>query len=333
MNYKKLQGTDLTLSSLCLGTVNFGEKLTKEQSFELLDMFVRQGGNFIDTANVYCRWVPGLYNCGEKIIGEWLKSRGAYRNVVVATKGAHYSMEDPYRTSRVNETEIRKDLEDSLRTLGLEQIDFYWLHRDDPARPVEEIMDIMEKLKSEGKIRYYGLSNYRTDRLKQAHDYLKKQGLNGPYAVSNQWSLAAANPRKNTNQDPTMVTFSDEEYEWHKETKVPIIPFTSTALGFFEKLKKAGVRAENGHLISEGNPDMIPASVRAVYWNEENLKTYERLLKLQEETGHSLQALSVAFFFAQPFQAIPIGGARNPEQLAGFLEASEIDLPLEQFGR
>lgn len=333
MNYKKLQGTDLTLSSLCLGTVNFGEKLTKEQSFELLDMFVRQGGNFIDTANVYCRWVPGLYNCGEKIIGEWLKSRGAYRNVVVATKGAHYSMEDPNRTSRVNETEIRKDLEDSLRTLGLEQIDFYWLHRDDPARPVEEIMDIMEKLKSEGKIRYYGLSNYRTDRLKQAHDYLKKQGLNGPYAVSNQWSLAAANLRKNTNQDPTMVTFSDEEYEWHKETKVPIIPFTSTALGFFEKLKKAGVRAENGHLISEGNPDMIPASVRAVYWNEENLKTYERLLKLQEETGHSLQALSVAFFFAQPFQAIPIGGARNPEQLAGFLEASEIDLPLEQFGR
>lgn len=333
MNYKKLQGTDLTLSSLCLGTVNFGEKLTKEQSFELLDMFVRQGGNFIDTANVYCRWVPGLYNCGEKIIGEWLKSRGAYRNVVVATKGAHYSMEDPNRTSRVNETEIRKDLEDSLRTLGLEQIDFYWLHRDDPARPVEEIMDIMEKLKSEGKIRYYGLSNYRTDRLKQAHDYLKKQGLNGPYAVSNQWSLAAANPRKNTNQDPTMVTFSDEEYEWHKETKVPIIPFTSTALGFFEKLKKAGVRAENGHLISEENPDMIPASVRAVYWNEENLKTYERLLKLQKETGHSLQALSVAFFFAQPFQAIPIGGARNPEQLAGFLEASEIDLPLEQFGR
>ncbi len=333
MKYKKLYGTDMVLSNLCLGTAGFGEKLTKEQSFEMLDAFVRRGGNFIDTANVYCRWVPGLNNCSEKIIGEWLKSRGAYRNVVIATKGGHYTMGDPNRTSRVNETEIRKDLEESLHTLGLEQMDFYWLHRDDPDRPVEEIIDILEKLKAEGKIRYYGLSNYHTDRLKQAYDYLKKRGLNGSYAVSNQWSLAQANKNINTNQDPTMVTFSKEEYEWHKETKVPVIPFTSTALGFFEKLKKAGVLVEAGRLAAKGNQDMIPASIRAVYWNDENLKTYEILLKLQKETGHCLQALSAAFFFAQPFQAIPIGSGRTLEQLEGFLEASEIELSLEQFGK
>lgn len=331
MKYVKLRDTDLTLSNLCLGTANFGEKLTREEAFEILDTFVRQGGNFIDTANVYCRWVPGLENCGERIIGEWLKSRGAYKNVVVATKGAHYSMEDKDRTSRVNEEEIRKDLENSLQTLGLDTIDFYWLHRDDPAKPVEEIMDILEKLKAEGKIRYYGLSNYRTDRLKQARDYLQGRGINGPYAVSNQWSLASVNPGKNTNQDPTLVQLSEEEYQWHKECGVPVIPFSSTAFGFFEKLKKAGVQVRKGELVSRGNIEVIPEPVLAAYWNEENLKTYERLLEIQKENGYSLQALSAAYFLAQPFQAIPIGSARNPQQLAGFLEASEIELPLKAF--
>lgn len=331
MKYKKLQNTELTLSNLCLGTANFGDRLTKEESFALLDMFVRQGGNFIDTANIYCRWIPGLENCGERIIGEWLKSRGAYRNVVVATKGAHYLFDDDKRTSRVNETEIRKDLEDSLRTLGLDQIDFYWLHRDDRTRPIEEIMDTMEKLRTEGKIRYYGFSNYRTDRLRQAHEYGKRNGLIGPSAVSNQWSLASVNPGGNTNQDPTLVLFSEEEYQWHKVTGVPAIPYTSTALGFFEKLKKAGVKVQDGILLSRGNIEEIPASIRTAYWNEENLKTYERLLTLQKETGHSLQALSVAYFLAQPFQVIPIGSARNSQQLSGYLEAGDIDISLEKF--
>lgn len=328
MKIRKLLNTDLELSNLCLGTANFGEKLTKEEAFEMLDLFVRQGGNFIDTANVYCRWVPGLENCGEKMIGEWLKLRGAYKDVVVATKGGHYSFDDPNRTCRVNEEEIRKDLENSLQTLGLETIDFYYLHRDDPTRPVSEIMDILEKLRAEGKIRYYGLSNYRAERIRQAREYLSSRGLNGPWAISNQWSLATVNPGKNVNQDPTLEQFTEEEYQWHKETKTPVIPFSSTAFGFFEKLKKAGVQVKGGELISEGNPEMIPAAIRAAYWNEENLRTYERLMDIQKETGHSLQALSVAWFLEQPFQVIPVGSARNPGQLAGYLEAGDIDFSL-----
>lgn len=331
MKYKILHNTDMTLSNICLGTVGFGHKMTKDESFEMLDFFVRRGGNFIDTANVYCRWIPGLGNCGEKIIGEWLKSRGAYKDVVVATKGAHYSFDDESHAPRVNEKDIRSDLEDSLRTLGLDQIDFYWLHRDDPSKPVEEIVDILEKLRAEGKIRYYGLSNYQPDRLKKAYDYLESRGLYGPYGVSNQWSLATVNCGDNTNLDPTLALFSEEEYQWHRETKVPAIPFSSTALGFFEKLKKAGVQVQGGDLVSEGNLEMIPASTRAMYWNEENLKTYERLLKLQGETGYSLQALSAAFFMAQPFQAIPVGGARNEKQLTELLDAGDIELPLEAF--
>lgn len=325
MKYITLKDTDLHLSNICFGTGNFGDGVEKETAFLLLDEFVRQGGNFIDTANCYCRWIPGNGNSAERYLGEWLKSRGAQNDVVIATKGAHYAFEAT-ENSRVNEECIRKDAEESMRTLGLDVLDFYWLHRDDENKPIEEIMDILELLKKEGKIRYYGLSNYRIERLARAKEYLKKKGLCGPYAVSNQWSLATVNAGKNVNQDPSLVLMGKEQYAWHQETQTPIVPFSSTALGFFEKLKKAGVQVENGQVISVETPQVLPEKIKEAYWNNENLRAYEKLLKLQKETGHSLHALSVAWLFTHSFQAFGLGSARNTAQLRGLCEASEIVL-------
>lgn len=207
MKYIQLNNTDLNVSRICLGTAGFGDKLDHEKSFKVLDTFVQAGGNFIDTANVYCKWLEGHGNCSEQIIGRWLKARGARGKVIVATKGAHYSFENPGR-SRVNREDIRADLDESLRTLGTEVIDFYWLHRDDPEKPVEEIVDILEEMQKEGRIRYFGFSNYRTDRLKALEQCLKERKKSGVTAVSNQWSLAGINPGGNTNPDPTLVEFS-----------------------------------------------------------------------------------------------------------------------------
>ena len=331
MRYKTINNTDLKVSNLCLGTAPFGEKISKREAFEILDAYVREGGNFLDTANIYCKWVPGAGNCSEQVLGEWLKSRGAFKEVVIATKGGHYLFDVPGRPPRVKEEEVRRDLEDSLRTLGLETIDFYWLHRDDETKPIEEIVDFLEKFKREGKIRYYGFSNYKTCRAEQARSYLESKGLNGPYAVSNQWSMASVNPGKNTNPDPTMEEFSREEYEWHIRTQIPAIPFSSTAMGFFEKLKKAGVKSEHGRIVCEGDRKVIDVSLWDAYYNEDNLKKYETLLRLQEETGHSLQALSLAYLISQPFQVFPVGAVRNTEQLRSFLEAGDMELKLEQF--
>lgn len=137
MKYVNLKDTDLKLSNICLGTANFGTSLNEEMAFSLLDEFVRQGGNFIDTANVYCRWVPGNGNSSERFLGNWLKSRGAYNDVVIATKGAHYDMAHP-EISRVTEEAIRFDIEESSQTMGLDVLDFYWLHRDDENKPIEK---------------------------------------------------------------------------------------------------------------------------------------------------------------------------------------------------
>lgn len=331
MKYKILKNTDLQLSDICLGTASFGEHLNRQQSFELLDDFVREGGNFLDTANVYCRWEPGLRNCSEQIIGEWLKSRGAYKNMVIATKGAHYLFGGEEHISRVNEREIRKDLENSLETLGVDVIDFYWLHRDDQNKSIEEIVDIMEKLKKEGKIRYYGFSNYQLYRLKKAEKYVQSRKLCGICGVSNQWSMASINPHGNMNPDPTLVELHEEEYLWHKETGTPVIPFSATASGWFEKMKRAGMQVKNGEVLQIEKPELLSEAMKKAFWNEENLKKYEKLLELQRETGYSLQALSISWLLQQPFQVFPVCGARNTSQLKEIMKASHISLTLEDF--
>ena len=336
MKYIQLNNTDLNVSRICLGTAGFGDKLDQEKSFKVLDTFVQAGGNFIDTANVYCKWLEGRGNCSEQIIGKWLKDRGTQGKVIVATKGAHYSFEDQGR-SRVNREDIRTDLDESCRTLGTDVIDFYWLHRDDPKKPAEEIVDILEELQKEGRIRYFGFSNYRTKRLKEIQKCLEERNHPGITAVSNQWSLAGINPGGNTNPDPTLVEFSREEYKWHCETKTASIPFSSTAMGFFSKLQKMGVLyTEKVDTFWMRNMESqiadLSESIKKSYWNETNLRTYQKLLKLQKETGHSLQSLSLAYFFHQPFQTVPVTGVSNLNQLKDALAACDIDFEPELLG-
>ena len=283
-----------------------------------------------------CKWLEGHGNCSEQIIGKWLKDRGTQGKVIVATKGAHYSFEDQGR-SRVNREDIRTDLDESCRTLGTDVIDFYWLHRDDPKKPAEEIVDILEELQKEGRIRYFGFSNYRTKRLKEIQKCLEERNHPGITAVSNQWSLAGINPGGNTNPDPTLVEFSREEYKWHCETKTASIPFSSTAMGFFSKLQKMGVLyTEKVDTFWMRNMESqiadLSESIKKSYWNETNLRTYQKLLKLQKETGHSLQSLSLAYFFHQPFQTVPVTGVSNLNQLKDALAACDIDFEPELFG-
>ncbi|MCP1102999.1 aryl-alcohol dehydrogenase-like predicted oxidoreductase [Aequitasia blattaphilus] len=310
-----LQNTDLELSNVCYGTGNFGEKLSEEESFAVLDAFVLAGGNFIDTANVYCKWVPGLSNCSEQYIGKWLKERNAYHKVVIATKGGHYDFNAP-GISRVNKKGILEDLEESLTSLGLDHIDFYWLHRDDENKPIGEIIDIMEDLKSKGKIRYYGASNYSLERMKEAKAYAKEKGIQGFSAVSNQWSMAKVNPGSNLNSDKSLVLMNEDYYQWHKESKMPIIPYSSSGNGYFQKRDKGIAMTEK---------------LRDAYDNEINDENFKKLKELSKEKNESVFSLSIAWLLNQPFQVFPIVSVSKLEQLPDFIRASEIEMPKEEF--
>src|ERR1700676_5506622 len=155
MKFKNIPHTDVYPSAICLGTASFGTSLDVPTAYRLLDTFVEHGGNFIDTAHVYGAWVSYGYGLSEKIIGQWVKERRLEENTIIATKGGHPLL-SAMHIPRLSRQEIVADLDESLHCLQTASIDLYWLHRDDPQRPVAEILETLNGQVKQGKIRYFG---------------------------------------------------------------------------------------------------------------------------------------------------------------------------------
>jgi len=297
--YRKIK--DLTVSTVALGADGFGSWTRPELAERLLDAYVDFGGNLIDTANVYGRWAGG--NLSEQFLGDWMRRTG--KRPIIATKGGHYDLKDP-STPRLGAADIRRDLEESLRTLGLETLDLYWLHRDDPSRPVGEILETMEIFVREGKIRYYGASNYRAERLAEAHVYARVHGLSGFMAASNQHSLARINPGRNLNPDPTLVICDKADLDYHRITGLPLMPYQSTARGYFGKL------AQNAP---------ISGAMQAAYGNDHNRAVFETLRARAEEEGCSVQTMALVALTEENFPVVPITSVRREDHLQDIFDA------------
>jgi len=158
--------TDLEVSPICLGANVFGWTADEERSFEILDAYVAGGGNFIDTSNTYPAWAPG--NRGgesESIIGRWLAARGRRDDVVIATKVGMHGGDMPHGLRR---DQIRAGIEGSLRRLGVDRVDLYYAHEDDPETPLEETLAAFDELVREGLVGVLGVSNYTAPRLREA---------------------------------------------------------------------------------------------------------------------------------------------------------------------
>lgn len=305
----KMQNTELELSRFCLGTGSFDTNYSKETAFEILDRFRDLNGNFIDTANVYGKWIPGQANTSEQYLGQWLKSRQAHSDMIIASKGGHFDLNNP-TMSRITRQEIEKDLDESLRALGLDHIDFYWLHRDNEVLPIEELIDIMEAFVTCGKVRYYGASNYKQPRLDQALTYANARLLQGFLAVSNQWCLASQNPGGSPFPDPTTVAVDAGFYQWHCDTQIPLVPYSSSAHGFFTKLQT-------------GN---VPGPLKKAYLNDRNIAISKLLINAAAETGASVFELAQAWLLHQPFQVFPVMSVSTPDQLEAFEGADHLTL-------
>lgn len=311
MKYRDIPNTDLSVSTLCLGTGGFGSAQSEQEAFRLLDEFVDQGGNFLDTARVYAAWLPGGMGLSERTIGAWLRSRGNQQSIVVGTKGAHPDLSTMH-IPRMSREEVTGDCEDSLRALGLEAIPLYWLHRDDDSRPVEDILETMERLVSAGKIRWYGVSNWRVNRLERAYELARSHGMHGPVANQPMWSLAQVNVESLS--DPTMVWMDNEMIGFQQSSKVACIPYTSQARGFFGKAAAHGI-------------DALSASQVRAYDNAMSRERLERLQTVSTETGWSVSAIALAYLTSQPdFVTIPIIGVSNEAQLVESLQAGDMVL-------
>ena len=309
-----LPKSDLNPSVLCFGGIPLGSMVDERTSFALLDAFVDAGGNFIDTAKVYADWIPGERSVSEKTIGRWLRTRGRRSNVIVATTGAHpelSSMDRPRLTPR----ELIGDLEQSLRNLQVDAIDLYWLHRDDPTRPVEEIIDTLHAQMDAGKIRSYGCSNWRSDRIQAAQAYAQRRGWNGFVANQMMWSLAVVEAR--SLPDPTMAPMDAALKEFHVQSQLPAIPYSAQANGFFHLLAGSQIGGHSG-------------ANRKLYETHQNIERAGRVQALAAEIGLSITEIVIGYLRAQPFLTIPIIGCRTLAQLEDTCRAADVQLSAAQ---
>lgn len=306
--------SDLSPSVLCLGGVPLGSALDSSTSFALLDAFIAFGGNLIDTAKVYADWLPGERSASEKTIGRWLRQRRNRAQVIVATKGAHPELSSMHKP-RVTPQWIVADLEQSLRNLQTDFIDLYWLHRDDPTRPVEEIIDILHAQAAAGKIRAFGCSNWRAARIAAAQSYARSRGWPGFVANQMLWSLAAVDAQ--TLPDPTMVSMEDSLHSLHRQTQLAAIPYASQANGYFQRL-------------ATGALDAMPAGSRRLYDTPANRARYARIQQLAADSGLTVTAIVLGYLRSQPFATIPIIGCRTLAQLEDSCRAADVVLSAEQ---
>ncbi|HSC13958.1 MAG TPA: aldo/keto reductase, partial [Gammaproteobacteria bacterium] len=185
MQQRTLGRSPLAVTPLALGGNVFGWTADEPTSFAVLDAFVAHGGNAIDTADGYSYWVPGHHGGeSEIVIGRWLKRRGRRDDVVIATKVGWWE-----KRKGLKRDNIIEGCEDSLRRLGVEMIDLYWLHRDDEQTPPAEFLGALDKLVRAGKVRAVGASNFAVSRFKAALGESKRKSFVSFVALQPEYSL------------------------------------------------------------------------------------------------------------------------------------------------
>src|SRR5690348_5903061 len=184
MEYRTLGRSGCAVSTLCLGTMTFGDESDEKVSHEQLDRFVEAGGTFVDTADVYSKGES------ERIIGRWLASRPAdvTEGVVLATKGRFAMAADP-NGAGLSARHLTRALDASLTRLGVEAVDLYQCHAWDQYTPLEETLRTLDGFVRAGKIRYYGFSNFTGWQLTKAVALARELGLAGPVSLQPQYNL------------------------------------------------------------------------------------------------------------------------------------------------
>jgi aryl-alcohol dehydrogenase-like predicted oxidoreductase len=296
--------TDLRVSPLCLGSMQFGWTASEKQSFAVMDAFVEAGGNFIDTADIYSNWSPG--NAGgvsEEIIGRWLKARGNRDRIVVATKlrGQMWQGPDGEGLGRAH---IERAIDDSLRRLQAETIDLYQCHWPDDGTPIEETLATFGELVVSGKVRYIGASNYDAARLGDALRVAGDRGLPPFVSLQPHYNLVHRGEF-----EPDLAALCEQE-------GTAVIPYSPLAAGFLTGKYR------------EGQP--LPKSQRSGrvrdYMTEQGFRIIAALDEFAEAHGTTVAAVALAWLLAKPAVVAPIVGANSPEQLADLLPAAELTL-------
>ena len=297
-----IPGLDKELSRIVFGCDNQSDT---NHAFAMFDHFYSKGGNVFDTAYIYNNGKSDFY------LGSWMESRNLRDEVVVLGKGAH--------TPDCLPEKIRPQLEETLSRMSTSYLDIYCLHRDNESLPVEGFIDTLNDLKNEGLIKVFGASNWSLERFKEANEYAEKEGKEGFTILSNNFSLA----HMNNPVWPGCFSCSEDEYvNYLKEKQIAIFPWSSQARGFFLDSQEFSGAA---HVADPNREEQ-----ERVWGSEDNLERRSRCFELASKKSVDPIQMALAFVLNQEFPSFPLIGPRNFFETESSLEATKIELSLEE---
>jgi NDP-hexose 2,3-enoyl reductase len=301
MEYTNLGRTGLSVSRLCLGTMNFGPQTTEPDSFAIMDRALEHGINFFDTANVY-GWKLGE-GVTEQIVGRWFAQGGGRREKVVLATKVYGKMGDWPNEEGLSARHIIRACEASLRRLLTDVIDLYQMHHVSRATPWEEIWQAMETLVAQGKVLYVGSSNFAGWHLVQAQEAANRRGFLGLVSEQCIYNLL-------TRHVELEVVPAAQRYG------IGVIPWSplhgGLLSGALKKIAEGNAARSGGGRSSEGLESHRPA-----------IEAYE---KLCAEHGEDASNVALAWLLSRPGVTAPIIGPRTIEQLDGAQRAVELTL-------
>lgn len=299
MQYRTLGRCGVKVSQLCLGTMMFGDPTDERTSLDMIERALDAGINFLDTAD--------KYNAGEseRIVGRALNGRR--EQIVLATKVTLPMGEGP-NMSGSSRKHIIEGCEASLRRLGTDYLDIYYLHKPDPDTRIEESLSAMDQLVRQGKVLYVGLSNFHAWRVANALGAQALRGFDPLVVVQPLYNIA--------NRDIEVELLPACE-----ELGLGVVSYSPIARGVLTGKYAKGDRVPEDSRAGRGNERIMQTEFRP-----SNFELAAEVVALADEIGCTAAQLAVAWVMANDLVTCPIIGPRTPEQLEDNLGALEVEI-------
>jgi aryl-alcohol dehydrogenase-like predicted oxidoreductase len=310
MEVRRLGNSGAVVTAWCLGTMTFGDEADEATSFAMMDLYAKAGGNLLDTANVYSR------GKSEEIVGRWLKARPIEaRRMLVATK-ARYSMGDDPNDHGTSRRHMGIALDDSLRRLGVEQIDLYQMHAWDALTPLEETLRFLDEAVRAGKIAYYGFSNFLGWQVTKAVQIAKFMGYAPPVTLQPHYNLIVR----------------DIEFEIVPaclDAGMGLLPWSPLGGGWltgkYQRDATPTGATRLGVNPNRGQEAYAPRNASERVW-----AIIDALGAIAKARGVSMAEIALAWVGGRPAVTSVILGARSTDQLAQNLKADGLRLTTEE---
>lgn len=309
MEYNRMGNSGLLLSEIALGTMIFGEESSRgtdqKSATNIIHHYLDQGGNHIDTANVY---VKGR---SEEIVGQALKGK---RDQVILASKVRFAMGSGPNEQGLSRSHILKSVDDSLRRLNVDYLDLLYMHCWDPITPIEESLRAFDDLVTAGKIRYIGVSNFKAWQLMKSLTLSQANNWLQFTAAQYQYSLV----ERNIESEISEICINEG---------IGIVPWGPLGGGFLTGKYTRGDKPDQGRL------SMMPEDTEESWERrslEKNWLILDKMASISEEYDVSYSQIALVWLLKQPGVCSVIIGARTKDQLTENLETSNIEIPMSE---